>query len=77
MIWYFILKRSVIKLYLNWNIENVKKGNRRSFIIECLQEYIKEVDNMDIRTSKCVEDIEICMISDFYKAVIEELSGGD
>lgn len=57
----------------SWNLREIEKNRRRDFIIECLQEYIDEVDKMNIRDSPYSEEIEIYEIADMYKAIIEEL----
>ncbi len=57
-----------------WSLNGVKAEDRRAFMIRCLQEYINEVEDMDIRESTTIHDIEICTIADFYRAIIEELS---
>ncbi len=61
-------------MYRSWSLEGVRAENRRPFIIQCLQEYIDQVEDMDIRESCYGEDIDICMIADLYRAIIEELS---
>ncbi len=58
----------------SWSLDGVGAADRRAFIIQCLQEYIDKVEDMDIRESCYGEDIEICIIADLYKAIIEELS---
>jgi len=57
----------------SWDLSKIQIEKRKDFIIECLQEYINEVDAMDIRGSPYIEEIEICHIADMYKAIIEEL----
>lgn len=57
----------------SWNLDGIEKTKRKDFIIRCLQEYIDEVDKMNIRDSPYSEEIEIYEIADMYKAIIEEL----
>lgn len=57
----------------SWNLDGIEKTKRKDFIIGCLQEYIDEVDKMNIRDSPYSEEIEICKIAGMYEAIIEEL----
>ena len=58
----------------SWSLIGVEREKRKDFIIECLQDYIDEVDKMDIRDSPYLENIEICDVADLYNAIIEELT---
>ncbi len=61
----------------SWSLIGVEREKRKDFIIECLQDYIDEVDKMDIRDSPYLENIEICNVSDLYSAIIEEFTTGN
>jgi len=58
----------------SWDLDGIRAEDRRAFIIQCLQEYIDEVEDMGARESLRSHDLEICQIADFYQGIIEELS---
>lgn len=58
----------------SWSLKGIAESDRKHFIIQCLQEYIDEVEAMDARNSLYMYDSEIVTIADMYKAIIEELS---
>lgn len=61
--------------FKSWYIDDVKKEDRREFIIDRLKDYIKQAGEVAPEDSPYSEHIEIRMIMDFYKAIIEELGG--
>lgn len=61
----------------SWSFVGIEKEKRKDFIIECLREYIDEVEKMDIRGSPYIEDIDVCNVSDLYSAIIEEFTTGN
>ena len=61
------------RLYKRWDISKVPEHERREFIIECLTDYIAEVDEIVDRNLLCGDDYEIIEIAEFYKEIIRQL----
>lgn len=61
--------------FKSWYIDDIKKEDRKSFIIDCLKDYIKKAEEIAPEDSPYSEHKDIRMIMGFYKAIIEELGG--
>lgn len=61
--------------FKSWCIDDVRKEDRKAFIIDRLKDYIDQAGKVIEEDSPYIDDIEIMMIMGFYKAIIEELGG--
>lgn len=59
----------------SWYLEDIKKEDRRAFIIDCLNDYIERAREVIDGCPYSAESIEIQMIVDLYAVIIEELGG--
>ncbi|MCM1215439.1 MAG: hypothetical protein NC548_13080 [Lachnospiraceae bacterium] len=59
----------------DWYIRDVKREDRREFIIKGLQKYIDEATELIGPEPSGDTNLEIAEIVEFYKAIIEELGG--
>lgn len=59
----------------SWNMRNVPEDEKKDFIIACLSDYIREVDEMKSDGLSKYHYPEIFDVAELYKVIIELIGG--
>lgn len=60
----------------SWNLTSITEDKKKDFIIECLTEYINEVEKMKEDGITKIHYPEIIDIAELYKEIIHMLQAG-
>ena len=60
----------------SWDMSNVKPEDERSFIIQCLRDYVEDTEGMQRKIGDCKMKkhyADVIEVTELYKAIIKHL----